>query len=560
MQKIAVVLAPMACLSLTVASAQDTDKPVGIDALCGEKALAFTTLQAPPEDDQTRALDAVLRSFVTVPTESSPALSALGPKPPAPGAVVFVDSPAGRYFRAIGVADVATCAPLDPAMPFAIGSNTKMMTAAIIFQLQEDGLLSVDDLVSKYLPEEIKLFEGAETITINMLLRHTSGLPDYLNSKNPTSIGVLDADPQSGELETGFTPQELIANAAENAPLLFAPDAAQKWAYSNTGYIMLGLIIEEVAGQPYNEALTKRIIEPLQLKNTLPIAEFTQASLGLPSSYLQSPFTYVTSGWNYRQAWSAGNVVSTAEDMAVFLRALYSGKLFQQAATLKAMLTPAAPGAPDFSDNFYYFHGGFYKHGFLGHGGQTLGFMSDVGYLPQQDVVIVTWTNSAESFTGQGVYHVGKAFGLTPTFDEMIFELQFGTRPKATVPPVEVVSIADVSGLTFRLDSLYSAKDQKIGYPDPSATYTIQFKADGTLAIVADCNMVQATYTVGAENAVTITLGASTLVACAKESLADTYLAILADTDSVIITKSEGVLTLIIGTTEGSSLALKAVP
>ena len=95
------------------------------------------------------------------------------------------------------------------------------MTAAIIYQLQEDGLLSTDDLVSMYFTDLIALFEGGELITIDMLLTHTSGMPDYL-SEEPTSIATLNLDPEAGELVMGFTPEALVEEAAR-FPMVFEP-------------------------------------------------------------------------------------------------------------------------------------------------------------------------------------------------------------------------------------------------------------------------------------------------------------------------------------------------
>ncbi len=425
-------------LTLSGVDAQEDTSPVDVLSLCGDAALKLTSVESTLPDDQVAALDELLKEFLIPPA----AVSFLSPSPPAPGAALLVETPEGRYFRAIGVADVKTCVPLDPLSHFGIGSNTKMMTAAVIYQLQEEGKLSTNDLISKYLPDEIALFPRAKAATIDMLLTHTAGLPDYLNSKNPVSIGAHDEDPTSGELGMAFTPQELIANAAEvendDDQPQFSAGEPGNWQYSNTGYIMLGLIIEQVTGQTYDEAITERIIKPLGLKNTFPLEGKVQPDDGLPSQYVKSPFTYESSGWDGSQAWSAGNVISTSEDMAVFLRALFSGDLYQQPDTLKAMLTRAAPGYAQETDDFYYMHGSYYQAGFYGHGGQTLGMESDVGYNPELGITLVLWTNSAYNAAGAGVFHVGHALGLTPTFDEVV--CQFPAIAKFSPPQCQPAS------------------------------------------------------------------------------------------------------------------------
>ena len=374
------------------------------------------------------------------------------------------------------------------------------------------------------MPDEIALWEGADSITIDMLLGHTSGLPDYLNSQSPPSIGKRLEDHEPGLLETAFTPRELIENSAESDPrLLFEPGAEASWSYSNTGYIMLGMIIEQLTGQTYIEAVTERIIEPLGLEHTTFLAGAAPDDLGLIGQYLISPENPVVidvADWNGSQAWSAGNVVSTPQDMAVFLRALYTGALFQDPATLEAYTTRAAPDYQYETDEYYYLHGGYYKGGFLGHGGQTLGTESDVGYYPENDLVVVTWSNTAYAYTGAGIFHVGHVLGLTPSWIE-VYNAIFG------ITPVARLSLEDVLGVEFTAASVFLSSDRELKQPPEGSTYTLTFGEDGQVSIVADCNTVAASYTIGADDTVTIELGASTLVACPEGSLADDLLTIL---------------------------------
>jgi D-alanyl-D-alanine carboxypeptidase len=414
----------------TTALGQDAEPAaIGIDALCGQGALTLSSADVTLDAEQAEALDDVLRGLVTAPADSLASLSAFVPEPPAPGAVVFVETPEGRYFRSIGVADVESCEPLDPTQPFAIGSHDKMFVAAVIYQLQEEGLLSTSDPVSLYLPDEIGLFPRSKDATIDHLLTHTAGLADYESSSNPDSLGARMYTGDPAALGLAVTAQELIAMTAElqddpDQPT-FSPGepGGSDWSYANIGFDMLGLIIEEVTGQPWGEAVRERVLEPLGMDQTVLVEGVAPAELGLPSSYLRSPFDIETSGWNYSQAGAAGDAVSTAEDLATCVEAYYSGELFDDPQTLDAVLVPAAPGYSDFSDDFTYLHGGFYKHGFLGHGGGTPGFTSDAGYDPDLDTTIVVWANASESHAGEGVIHVGHALGLTPSMDETAQEI-----------------------------------------------------------------------------------------------------------------------------------------
>jgi hypothetical protein len=117
----------------------------------------------------------------------------------------------------------------------------------------------------------------------------------------------------------------------------------------------------------------------------------------LPHAYFQPPFDYTTDEWNASQGWAAGAVVSTPEEFATFLKALFTGKLYKQQSTLKLMQEHTAAGVDALGDGTVYAHGMLDNHGVLGHGGQTLGFQSDGGYIPDKDVTIVMWSNSATS-------------------------------------------------------------------------------------------------------------------------------------------------------------------
>ena len=421
-------VAVTACLLVTLGStgavAQDEAAPLTIDTLCGEAALEPMTAEVTLDADQATTLDAVLRAFVTVPEDPDLLANFTGAQP-APGAVLSVETPDGRYFRSIGVADVESCAPLEPTSPFAIGSHTKMFIAAVIYQLQEEGLLSTSDLVRDYLPDEIALFPRQAEATIDQLLTHTSGLPDWEKSENPEALGprIYSGDPEA--LSMTVTPGELIAMTAElkddpDQPTFGPGDQGPfDWSYANIGFNMLGLIIEQATGQPWQEAVRERVFEPLGMDDTVLVEGVPGPELGLPSGYLGAPFAADTNGWNYSQGGAAGNGVSTVDDMATFVKAYYSGELFDDPQTLDAVLQPAAPWYVQWVDGFQYLHAGFDKHGFKGHGGGTPGFVSDAAYNPDLDITTVAWVNSKEGM-GEGVIAAGNALGLIPSMADTI--------------------------------------------------------------------------------------------------------------------------------------------
>ena len=352
--------------------------------LCGEKALAVNKIEDTLDPKVSAMLDEGLVSLVQ------------GGTRPGPGAMMLIITPQGRYFKSTGVADVTTCKPLPADSPFQIGSNTKMMTSAMIFQLQEEGVLSTSDLLSKWLPDLAAQLPYGDQITIDMLLTHTSGLHDYFDLPTKDGTTIEDGAKDKAMLTRNFTPEELVQVVAGSGLSYFEPAAEGKWHYSNTGYILLGLIIEKATGKSYEENLRTRIFEPLGLKQTY--LQTGQPEAGaLPQGYYKSPFDFTTGEWNASQGWSAGAVVSTPDEFAVFLKALFTGKLFKEPATLKLMQEHTAAGVDALGPDTIYAHGMLDNHGVLGHGGQTLGFQSDGGYIPDKDVTIVMWSNAAES-------------------------------------------------------------------------------------------------------------------------------------------------------------------
>jgi D-alanyl-D-alanine carboxypeptidase len=352
--------------------------------LCGEQALAINTIEDTLAPEISAQLDQGLVSLVQDGSR------------PGPGAVMLIITPEGRYFKSTGVSDVTTCNPLAADSPFQIGSNTKLMTSAIIFQLQEEGVLSTKDLLSAWLPDLATRLPNGDRITIDMMLTHTSGLHDYFDVPTADGMTIEDGAKDKAMLTRGFTPEELVALVADSGLSDFDPGADGQWHYSNTGYMLLGLIIEKATGKSYEENLRTRILEPLDLEQTYLQAGQPEPG-ALPQGYFKTPFDFTTAEWNASQGWAAGAVVSTPEKFAVFLKALFTGRLYEDPATLDLMREHTAAGVDALGAGTVYGHGMFDNHGVLGHGGQTLGFQSDGGYIPDKDVTIVMWSNAAES-------------------------------------------------------------------------------------------------------------------------------------------------------------------
>jgi D-alanyl-D-alanine carboxypeptidase len=220
------------------------------------------------------------------------------------------------FEKGYGLADEEWSEPNTPATEFRIFSVTKQFTGACILLLQERGLLSVQDTVSKYIDN---LPDSWRPITIHQLLTHTSGIPNY--------VGVSQ---RAKELERlGATPREMIDLVAAE-PLDFKPGTQLR--YTNTGYILLGMIIEKVSGQTYSAFLKKKIFEPLSMEHS-GYDDQTAILMNRASGYSNRDGHLVNAEFgDISFPFAAGGIYSTVEDLYRWNEALTQpGKLLSPA-------------------------------------------------------------------------------------------------------------------------------------------------------------------------------------------------------------------------------------
>ncbi|KFM98991.1 serine hydrolase domain-containing protein [Bacillus clarus] len=231
---------------------------------------------------------------------------------------------------AAGIADLRTKQPMKTDFRFRIGSVTKTFTATVVLQLAGENRLNLDDSIEKWLPGVIQ-GNGYDDnqITIRQILNHTSGIAEYSRSKD---FDLMDT-------KKSYTAEELVKMGI-SLPPDFAP--GKGWSYSNTGYVLLGILIEKVTGNSYAEEIENRIVEPLELSNTfLPgnssVIPGTQHARGYFQPDGASELKDVTY-YNPSMGRSAGEMISTADDLNKFFSYLLSGKLLKEQ-QLKQMLT-----------------------------------------------------------------------------------------------------------------------------------------------------------------------------------------------------------------------------
>lgn len=249
-----------------------------------------------------------------------------------PGAIAMIRDAGQTQYLHAGVGSRDTNVPADPAAKFRIGSNTKSFTAATVLLLEADGLLSLDDTVDHWLPGLIDRngFDGTK-ITLRQVLNHTSGLRDYTMNYN----GFLGT--------STWTPQQLI-DGALNKPPLARP--GEKWAYTNTNYVLAGMVIKAVTGNDPAVEMQQRIFTPLGLTSTSLPAGNTLTGNYLRGYFITGPFIWDYTTQSVQATWTAGAIVSTLTDLGTFERALVGGTLLppQQQAELKTTVPTGYAG------------------------------------------------------------------------------------------------------------------------------------------------------------------------------------------------------------------------
>jgi D-alanyl-D-alanine carboxypeptidase len=298
----------------------------------------------------------------------------------------------GMWVGASGKADLHNDIDMKPCNITRVGSTVKMFTATIVLKLQEEGKLNIDDKISRYLQgNNIDKIKNAGEATIRQLMQHSSGINNYIQSLQFQTASLNNFIKE-------WTADELLKYSYHKAPY-FSPDEDVR--YSNTGYILLGLLIEKIEGKPLHKVFDEKIINPLGLTNTLfagknPVPnEIVRGYIDMYSNFNLIESTYY-SGWDYYTA--DGGLISNAYDMNVFFRALMNGQIINST-SLNKMLTWKIPKevAVDFFPISYGL--GIFKIetpkgiAYM-HSGSAIGYDANVFYFPGDSTTIVYASNS----------------------------------------------------------------------------------------------------------------------------------------------------------------------
>lgn len=279
------------------------------------------------------------------------------------------------YVHAYGLADRERKTPATSATHYEIGSITKQFTAAAILQLREAGKLDIDAKLATYLPDA----PHASEVTLTQLLSHTSGLPDYLDGPDVEAWAVKPA-----------TFGQIMARI-QGKPLDFPPGS--RWSYSNTGYVLLGRVIEVVSHESYEHYVKAHLLAAAGMNQTTTVAEEAHVP-GMAKGYRHAdgklepaPIIHDTVGG------AAGNLVSTVADLEHWNVALRNGKIVRPA-DYALMATPAA-GSTDYGLGL--FVDTLDEQPRIGHTGGSFGFTTSNQYFPKQGIQVIAFTNIGDN-------------------------------------------------------------------------------------------------------------------------------------------------------------------
>ncbi|WP_371039322.1 serine hydrolase domain-containing protein [Rhodosalinus sp. FB01] len=315
-----------------------------------------------------------------------------------PGATAAIALPDGSVVTAAtGLADREAGRAMTPETPMLAASIGKSFVAVTVLALESEGRLSRDDLLSVHLGDRpwFDALPNARTITIDHLLHHTSGLPDHVHL------------PEFQRAWTGlaggpnFDPEELIGFVTGREPLF---EARQAWAYSDTGYVLLGLVIEDVTGQAWREAGRTRLLDPLDLGGTVPSDRRDLPGLAVGYVDPDNPFglparTADAQGrllWNPSVESAGGGFASTSADLARWGQLLFAGDAMEE--PYLDRLLDGVPVDPDAPGILYgagvAIHADTPRGPVWGHGGWIPGHVSSLRHYADHGVTVAFQINT----------------------------------------------------------------------------------------------------------------------------------------------------------------------
>ena len=316
-----------------------------------------------------------------------------------PGATAAIALPDGTVVTAAtGLADVEFGHAMTPETPMLAASIGKTFVAATVLALESEDRLRQADLLADHLGDRawFDALPNAKTMTIGHLLRHRAGLPDHVHLPE-----FQTAWPSIAAGEADFSPEDLVGFVTGQEPLF---EAGTGWAYSDTGYVLLGLAIEAVTGRPYHEVVRERFLDPLALTRTFPSARRDLPGLAVGYTVPGNPFglpvrTADADGrilWDPAVEWTGGGLASTSQDLTRWGHHLFADAALAQP-YLDRMLdgVPVAPDAPGILYGAgVAIHIATPRGPIYGHGGWIPGYVSSLRHYPDHGLTVAFQINT----------------------------------------------------------------------------------------------------------------------------------------------------------------------
>ena len=325
-------------------------------------------------------------SFLTLPLQSNAKINTkkidsllndLFDKNGAGGIALVVKDGKTVYRKAFGMANLEFDIKMTPENVFQIGSITKQFTAMAIMKLVEQKKINLDDEITQF----IKDYPTHDhKITIEHLLTHTSGIKSYTSIKNWISA----------KRRLDSTPEEVI-DYFKNEPMDFKPGEKQK--YSNSGYYLLGYIIEKISGQPYGEFIEKNLLQPLKMSDSSygSVAKIIKNKV---SGYAKSGDTYINAEyWSISQAYAAGGLFSTVDDLYKWYAAVTSNQVVSEASFNQAISPTILNNGEQATYGFGWQLGNIKGSPMISHGGNMDGYATWSNFLLDENVFVAVFSN-----------------------------------------------------------------------------------------------------------------------------------------------------------------------
>ncbi len=334
-------------------------------------------------------------------------------------AFAIVKGGEAAYINALGFRDLERGLPATPATIYGIGSITKSFTALCILKLAEEGRLSLDDEVEKYVP--VKLRPRGEAVRIRHLLTHTSGLP-ALGYAEAYIDGLLGA---GGAWMPAAKPQDIIP-FLEGSDEWAVARPGERFFYLNEGYVLLGMVVEKVTGSPYWDCVKNNILKPLGMTRTHPATEEVLKDADVAKPYYPDPERGVpTPGRIPLGITSDGGLMSSAADMAKYVSMLINRGAYNGAEIIsRRAIEEAEKGRVDtpwklLGDEKYGYglvtSGNFLGRRLVAHGGNVLVYTAYMAYLPEEKLGVAILANSSGYPTSYiALYALAQALGRDP--------------------------------------------------------------------------------------------------------------------------------------------------